>query len=124
MVKYMLAMLETWVQSLGWKIPCRRAWQPTPVLLPEESHGQRSLAGYSPWGCKESDMTDRLSMHRSREQGRIKPDRGRWLGMSGKQEETTGGDVEADGKGRVAYPMVLHSSTVVRRTGAGECRRG
>ena len=32
------------------KIPWRRAWQPTAVFLPEESHGQRSLAGYSPWG--------------------------------------------------------------------------
>ena len=40
------------------KIPWRRAWQPTPVLLPGESHGQRSLAGYSPWGPKESDMTE------------------------------------------------------------------
>ena len=34
------------------KIPWRRAWQPTPVFLPGESHGQRSLAGYSPWGPK------------------------------------------------------------------------
>ena len=39
------------------KILRRRAWQPTPVFLPGESHGQRSLAGYSPWGCKESDRT-------------------------------------------------------------------
>ena len=38
----------------------RRKWQPTPVFLPGESHGQRSLVGYSPWGCKESDMTERL----------------------------------------------------------------
>ena len=44
------------VERLG-KIPWRRAWQPAPVLLPGESHGQRSLAGYSPWGHKESDMT-------------------------------------------------------------------
>ena len=43
------------------KIPWRRKWQPTPVLLPGESHGQRSLAGYSPWGSQESDMTERLS---------------------------------------------------------------
>ena len=35
-------------------------WQPTPVLLPRKSHGQRSLVGYSPWGCKELDMTERL----------------------------------------------------------------
>ena len=40
------------------KIPWRRAWQLIPVFLPGESHGQRSLAGYSPWGCKESDMTE------------------------------------------------------------------
>ena len=42
------------------KIPWRRTWQPTPVFLPRESHGQRSLVGYSPWGCKESDATERL----------------------------------------------------------------
>ena len=45
--------------SLGRKIPWRRAWQPTPVFLPEESHGQRSLAGYSPWVRKKSDTTAR-----------------------------------------------------------------
>ena len=38
----------------------RRKWQSTPVLLPEKSHGQRSLIGYSPWGHKESDTTERL----------------------------------------------------------------
>ena len=42
------------------KIPWRRAWQPTPVFLPGESHGQRSLVGYSPWGCKELDTTEWL----------------------------------------------------------------
>ena len=40
------------------KIPWRRKWQPTPVFLLGESHGQRSLAGYSPRGCKESDRTE------------------------------------------------------------------
>ena len=40
------------------KIPWRRAWQPTLVLLPGKSHGQRSLVGYSPWGLKELDMTE------------------------------------------------------------------
>ena len=40
------------------KIPWRRKWQPTPVFLPGTSHGQRSLAGYSPWGCKELDTTE------------------------------------------------------------------
>ena len=41
-----------------------RKWQPTPVLLPGKSHGWRSLVGYSPWGCKESDMTEWLHFTR------------------------------------------------------------
>jgi len=45
------------VQSLLRKTPWRRAWLPTPVFLPGESQGQRSLAGYSLWGHKELDMT-------------------------------------------------------------------
>ena len=40
------------------KIPWKRVWQPTPVFLPGESHGQRNLVGYSGWGCKESDPTE------------------------------------------------------------------
>ena len=44
---------DPWVR----KIPWRRKWQPTPVFLPKKLHGQRSLAGYSPWGLKELDMT-------------------------------------------------------------------
>ena len=40
------------------RLPCRRKWQPTPVSLPGKSHGQRSLAGYSPWGGTESDTTE------------------------------------------------------------------
>ena len=45
------------------KIPWRRKWQPTPAFLPEKSHGQRSLAGYSPCGHKESDTTEQLTIH-------------------------------------------------------------
>ena len=45
----------------GSKIPWRSKWQPTPVLLPGESHGQRSLVGYSPWGHKELDTTEQLN---------------------------------------------------------------
>ena len=45
---------DPWVR----KIPGRRKWQPTPVFLPGKFHGQRSLAGYSPWGRKESDTTE------------------------------------------------------------------
>ena len=73
-----------WLDSItnSW----RRKWQPTPIFLPGKYHGQRSLVGYSPWGCKESDMTERLhftSLHQlngdefeqiledSEEQGRL-----------------------------------------------------
>ena len=45
-------------QSLGWKDPWSRKWQPTPVFLPGKSHGQRSLAGDSPQGHKESDTAE------------------------------------------------------------------
>jgi len=45
------------------KIPWRRKWQPTQVFLPRKSHGQRNLMGYSPWGCKESDMTYHTCTH-------------------------------------------------------------
>ena len=44
----------------GW-IPWGRAWQPTPVFLPGESHRQRSLVSYSPWGRKESDKTQQVT---------------------------------------------------------------
>ena len=44
---------DPWVGKILW----RRAWQPTPIFLPGESHVQRGLAGYSPWSHKESDMT-------------------------------------------------------------------
>ena len=45
------------ILGLG-RLPWRRAWQPTPVFLPEESHGQKSLTGYSPSGHKKLDMTE------------------------------------------------------------------
>ena len=46
------------IQSLGQEDPWKRKWQPTPVFLLGESHAQRSLVGYGPWGHKESDMTE------------------------------------------------------------------
>ena len=58
MVKNIPAVRETWVQSLGPEDPLRRKWQPIPVILPGEFHGQRSLMGYNPWDHKELDMTD------------------------------------------------------------------
>ena len=50
-------VFDPWVRVIPW----RRTWQPTPVFLPGKSHGQRSLVGYSPWGRKELDMTERLT---------------------------------------------------------------
>ena len=46
---------DPWVGEIPW----RRVWRPAPVFLPGESHGQRSLEGYSPWGHKESDTSER-----------------------------------------------------------------
>ena len=56
---------ESPVRSLGWDYPWRREWQPTPVFLPGEYHGQRSLVGYSPQGHKELGMTEWLTYTRA-----------------------------------------------------------
>ena len=61
-VKNLPAVQETRFQSLGWEDPWRREWLPTPVSLPGEFHGMGSLEGYTPWGHKESDMTERLTL--------------------------------------------------------------
>ena len=58
MVKNLPAVQETWVQSLSEEDPLEKGMQPTLVLLPRESHGQKSLAGCSPWGRTESDTTE------------------------------------------------------------------
>ena len=60
MVKNPPAMQETWVRSLGWEDPLEEGRQPTPVFLPGESHERGSLAGYSPQGPKEADMTEAI----------------------------------------------------------------
>jgi len=57
-LKQLPAMWENWVRFLGWEDPLEKKWQPTPVLLSGESHGQRSLMDYSPRSCKESDTTE------------------------------------------------------------------
>ena len=62
-VKNLLAMQETQVQSLGWEDPWRREWLPIPAFLPGESQGWKSPAGYSLWGCKESDTTEQLTLY-------------------------------------------------------------
>ena len=51
-------MFDPWVG----KIPQRRPWQPTPVFLPGKFHRQRRLTGYSPWGHKELEMTEQLTL--------------------------------------------------------------
>ena len=58
MVKDLLAMQKTQVHPWVQRTPWRREWQSTPVFLPGEFHGQRSLAGDSPWGHKESETTE------------------------------------------------------------------
>ena len=59
-VKRLPTMWEIGFDPWVGKIPWRRKRQPTPVFMPGKSHGLRSLVGYSPWGRKESDMTERL----------------------------------------------------------------
>ena len=62
-LKHLPPMQETRFQSLGGKMPWKRKWQSTPVFLPGESPGRRSLVGYSPQGRKESDTTEQLHLH-------------------------------------------------------------
>ena len=71
-----------WVGKISW----RRKWQPTAEFLPGKSHGQRNLVGYSPWGHKESDRTERLHFHfhslRASVLGSFSGHRIRWLGWN------------------------------------------
>ena len=53
----------TWAVNSIFVCLWRRQWHPTPVLLPGKSHGRRSLVGCSPWGCEESDTTERFHFH-------------------------------------------------------------
>ena len=62
MVKNPPAVQEPRFDPWVGKIPWRREWQPTPVFLPGEVHGQRSLVGFSPWGRKELDTAERLTL--------------------------------------------------------------
>ena len=61
LVKCLPAIQETWVRSLGWEDPLEKGMAPCSVFLSGKFHGQRSLAGYSPLGHKESDTTERLT---------------------------------------------------------------
>ena len=66
-VKNPPAKQETHVYLWGGKVPWRRKWLPTPVSLPGKSHGQRSSAGYRPWGHRELDTTQHQHQHHQRE---------------------------------------------------------
>ena len=57
-LQYRRLRFDPWVGKISW----RGKWQATAIFLPEKSHEQRSLVGYSPWGHKESDMTEQLSL--------------------------------------------------------------
>ena len=57
--RYRRYQFDLWVTKISW----RRQWQPTPVLLPGKSYGQRSLAGYSPWSPKELNVTEHTHRH-------------------------------------------------------------
>ena len=63
MVKHLPTMWETWVRSLGWEDLLEKEMT-THSSIPAWRQGQRSLVGYSPWGCKESDMTEQLNNKR------------------------------------------------------------
>ena len=62
-------MQETQVRSLGQEDPLEKGSLPTPVFLPGEFHGQRSLVSYNPWGHKESYMAERLTLSLSHSMG-------------------------------------------------------
>ena len=62
-VKNMPEMWESWVQPLGWEDPLEEGSNPVQYYCLENPHGQRSLAGYSSWSRKESDMTEKLGTH-------------------------------------------------------------
>ena len=61
MVKNLPAMWDRGFNPWVGKLPWKRNWQPTPALLPGETHGQRGLMGYSPWSRKELDTTEQLT---------------------------------------------------------------
>ena len=68
-------VFDPWVRKILWS----RKWHSTPIFLPGESHGQRSLVGYSPWAHKESDMTENIhSMYYGSVEGHLLPWRNLW----------------------------------------------
>jgi len=71
LVKNPSAMQETPIQFLGWEDPLEKGTAPTPVFWTGEFRGQRNVAGYSPWGHKETNMAEQLSLLLSWEPGQL-----------------------------------------------------
>ena len=118
-------MRETRVRSWVGKIPRRRKWQPTPVFLPGESHGQRSLVGYHPWGLKESDMAERLARIHVKEEA-MSP----WRREVSPKERHPGGMLSSEGPPREASQLpgqdggTLAGADAGRRTQVQEGQQG
>ena len=85
---------------------CKFIWWPTPVLLPGESHGQRSLVGYSPWGRRESEPTEWLTLSLCRSKLAISQS---WSGMKGDRINEGRRDEQSLGK---CLPFLCHMSCV------------
>ena len=68
------------------KVPWRRKWQPTPVVLPAKSHGQRSLTGYSPWGRQEADNTEATEQARTKRERESRLEEASELGEQEQQD--------------------------------------
>ena len=75
---------DPWVRKICW----RRKWQLTPVFLPRKSHGWKSLVGYSPWDCKELDMTEQLTLSLSEQYLYIKQELFVAMGQFGQTQNT------------------------------------
>ena len=71
-----MSMQEIWFPSLGWEDPPDEEIATIPVFLPGKSHGQRSLVDYSPQGQKQSDMTEKLSPKKKRDDSSFSPKKG------------------------------------------------
>ena len=63
MVKRLPTVREMWVRSLGWEDPLEKEMATHYSALAWKSHGRRSVIGYCPWGCRESDMTEPFHFH-------------------------------------------------------------
>ena len=102
--------LHPWVKKILW----RRKWQPTPVFLPGKSHGQRNLAGYSPQGGKELDMTERLNNNKGNvhiEEGKAKGLQRQRAGQRGHKPRNSSSHQKITEARNVLFPQVLEATS-------------